>query len=210
MVDDKNRLCLEVLLSLDDVFGVHFAVNEDLGPHVVNHEWLGEVKLVVGVWHGLEVHGHSGSRLNISDLVVTHSGVHVGVKELDNGSSVFWEVWVFKTLLPLLIVIDDVESLWSEVLLDLLVGKNGVEEPNLINGWFHTLVSNTGVDSSHGGEEVNFPNKSLGEHHEGSTAPEEEATGPSIVGTVKAGSNLVKIIRSTVAPFKIIVSVQVA
>ena len=47
MPEDENALGLEVLFGLDNVFGVKLAVDEDLSPHVVHHEGLREVELVV-------------------------------------------------------------------------------------------------------------------------------------------------------------------
>ena len=84
------------------------------GFKVVHEEWLGEVVLVVREWHGLEVQGHGGSALDISELVHTGCSVAVGVEELSCLSSVLWEVSIVSTLIPLLIVIYNVVSLWGE------------------------------------------------------------------------------------------------
>jgi hypothetical protein len=56
---------------------------------------------------------------------------------------------------------------------------------------------------------VNFPEEGLGEHHEGETCIGKQSAGPCIVGAVEAGTNLVKVICCTHAPFHIIVSEDV-
>ena len=94
------------------------------------------------------MHGHGGTRLNIADLVLAGSGGHVGVKEFSDWGSVLWEVRVVQTALPLLIVVDNVEGLWVEEGGDLLILENGVQEPHFINLWFHTLVTNAGVQGN--------------------------------------------------------------
>ena len=91
MPKNEDVLGLEVLLSLDDVLDVVLTVVLDFGPHVVNHEWLRKVKLVVGVGHGLEVDGHGGTRLNVANLVHARGAVSVGVEELGQVGLVLWE-----------------------------------------------------------------------------------------------------------------------
>lgn len=209
MPENENALCLEVLLSLDDVFNVVLAVVLNLSPHVVHHKGLSEVILVVGVGHSLEVHGHSGARLNITDFVVSDSGVHVRVKELGNVGSVLGEIGVGKTGLPLLVVVDHVVGAWGEKTADFLILENGVQEPDLINVWLSTLISDSSVQSDGAANKVNFPDRCLREHHEGKTDPGGEASGPGIVAAVETGSNLIDIVGSTEAPLQVVVSKDV-
>lgn len=105
---DKNSLGLEGLLSLDDGLGPHLSVVGNLSIHIVDEEWLREVVLIVGVWHSLELKGHHGSGINVSEFVHTSGGVGVGVEELGGGCFVLGEIWVGSALIPLLIVVDHV------------------------------------------------------------------------------------------------------
>ena len=56
---------------------------------------------------------------------------------------------------------------------------------------------------------MNFPDEGLREHHEGKAGVGKKSTGPSIVRAVEAGTDLVKIVRSTHTPFHVIVSEDV-
>ena len=118
---DKDALVSENLLSFDDMLGEVLSIMRNLGPHVVNHEWLGEVVFVVRVWHCLEVKSHHCTTFNITELVATSGCVAISVEEPRNACFILWEEWVVKTALPLLIEINDVVSLWAEQLSELLV-----------------------------------------------------------------------------------------
>jgi len=205
----KNALGFEVLLGLDDVLGVVFSVVLDLGPHVVHHEWLREVELVVRVRHRLEVHGHGRTRLNVADLEVAHGGVHVRVEELGDVGAVLGEVWVVQTGLPLLVVVDHVVSAWREEARHLLVLEKSIQEPNLVQSWLGTLISDAGVKSDGASDEVNFPEEGLGEHHETHASPGEEESRPGVVAAVETVTNLVDVVRSTQAPLKVVIAENV-
>lgn len=58
---DKDSLGLEDVLSFVDVLGEDFTFVGDLSVHIIDEEWLSEIVLVVGIWHGLVVKGHGGT-----------------------------------------------------------------------------------------------------------------------------------------------------
>lgn len=206
MPEHEDALGLEVLLGLDEVLDVVVAVVGDLGPHVVDHEGLGEVKLVVGVGHGLEVDGHRCAGLHIADLVAARGRRHVCVEELGGRRAVLGEVGVRETCLPLLVEVDHVEGLWGEEAGDFLVLKNGVEEPDLVEGRLGALVANAGVEGDRGGEQVQLPDGRLREHHEGEPDPAGEHAGPRVVRAVHAGADLENVVGSAETPLEVIVS----
>ena len=45
--DNKDALVSENLFCFDDMLGEVLSIMRNLSPHVVNHEWLSEVVLVV-------------------------------------------------------------------------------------------------------------------------------------------------------------------
>ena len=112
--DDKDALVPENFLCFDDVLGEVLSIMRNLGPHIVNHEWLSEVVLVVRVRHRLEVESHHCTTLDITELVATGGCVAVSVEEPCHVCSVLWEVWVIKATLPLLVEINDMISFWAE------------------------------------------------------------------------------------------------
>ena len=61
MPHSVDSLGLEVLLSLDDSLGEDLTIVDDFGVHVVDHEGLSEVVLIVGEGHRLEMQGHHGA-----------------------------------------------------------------------------------------------------------------------------------------------------
>ena len=63
MPDHEDSLGLEGVLSSDEMFSEVFSIVAHFSPHVIDHEGLSEVVLVVGEGHGLEVKGHGGSTL---------------------------------------------------------------------------------------------------------------------------------------------------
>ena len=122
--DDKDALVSEDLLGLDDVLSEVLSIMRYLGPHVVHHEWLCKVVLVVRVGHCFEVQSHHRSTLDVSKLVATCCCVAVSVEEPRCVRSVLWEVWVVQAALPLLVKVHDVVGLWAEKLSELLVLKH--------------------------------------------------------------------------------------
>jgi len=207
--DDEDSLRLEDVLSSDEVLGEVFSVVADFSPHVVDHEGLGEVVLVVGEGHGLEVEGHSSSAFEISELVHAGGGVHVGVEELGHVSSVLGEVGVVEALVPGLVEVDNVVRAGVEEGSELLVSKDLVEDVNFIDSRLSSLVSNSSSEGERSGSEVDFPDKSLRSHHEGEGGVTEEASSPSVVGSAEVLADLVEVIRSPHSPFEVIVSEDV-
>lgn len=209
MPDDEDSLGLKGFLGSDEVFGEVFSVLADFGPHVVDEEGLGEVVLVVGEGHGLEVESHGGSALEISEFVHTGGGVHVGVEELGHVSSVLGEVGVIESLIPGLVEVDNVVRAGAEVLSQFLVGEDGIEDVNFIDGGFSSLISNSGSEGKGASSEVNFPDQSLRSHHESEGRVTEEASGPSVVGSTEVLADLVDVVRSSHSPFEVVVSEDV-
>jgi len=56
---------------------------------------------------------------------------------------------------------------------------------------------------------VNFPNGSLGEHHEAEASVSSESLGPGIVGSVETGADLVDVISTTHAPLDHVVAEEI-
>lgn len=171
MPDNEYAFGFEVVLSFDQVLCEVFAVVLHFCPQVVDHKWLGEVVFVVCKGHRLEVKSHGCAAFQITKLVATSGGVGVGVKEPGNWLAVLREIWVVKTLVPLLIEIDNVIGLWVEERSQFVVGEDSIKHPDFINCGFSTLVSDT--SSNDGGEEsqVNLPDQCLVKHHERETSP---------------------------------------
>jgi len=162
--EDEDSLGPESFFSLDEMFDHVLSVVVDFSPEIVDHEGLSEVVFIVGERHGFEMECHGCSTLEISELVFASSGVAIGVKELSHGSSVFREVWVFSSVVPFLIVVDNVISLWGEELVDLFVLEDGVQDPNFIDRGFSTSVSNSCSSYECEESEVDFPDECLVEH----------------------------------------------
>ena len=164
---NKDVLGSESVLSLPDVLGEDLTVVGDLGVHVVNEEWISEMIFVVREWHGLEVKSHGGSTFDIAELVQTSGCAGVSVEEGGSLGSHLWEVWVLSALIELLIVVNDVVGRWAEELCELLVGEDGIEDVNLVNGWLGTLVSDSSGDDHASGNDMEFPDESMWSHEEG-------------------------------------------
>lgn len=204
MPEHEDPLGAESLLGLDDVLGEVLAVVRDLGPHVVNEEGLGEEVFVVRVGHCLEMEGHGSTTLDITDLVPTGRRVAVSVEELGNILSILREQRVVKSSLPLLVEVHNMVSLWAEKTAELLVAEHLVKDVDLINGGLSTLVSDARGSQHAGSSEVNFPERSMGEHHEGEATPGDEGAGPHVVRAVQSRADLVQIVASTHAPFPVV------
>lgn len=173
----------------------------DFSPEVIDHEGLSEVVFIVGERHGLKMECHSCSTLEISELVFTSGCVAIGVEELSHGSSVFREVWVFSSVVPFLIVVDNVISLWGEELVDLFVLEDGVQDPNFIDSGFSTSVSDSCSCYECEESEVDFPDECLVEHQEAETGVTNEGSSPAVIGSVKSLVDLIDIISCSHSPF---------
>lgn len=201
---DEDVLGFKGLLGLHQGLCEHLSVVGHGGVHVVDQEWLGEMVFVVGEWHGLEVKGHGGSALDITDLVHAGSGVGVSVEELSSLGSVLWEIEVASARVPLLIVIDNMIGLWAKQLSDFLVGEQSIEHMNFIDGWLSSLVSDSGQKGHGSNQEVDLPDEGLGSHEEADGSPSEESACPAIVGSVKSGSDLIEIVGSSHSQFPVV------
>ena len=202
--EDEDALALEGLLGLDHVFSEVLSIVADLGPHVVDEEWLSEVVFVVGVGHGLKVKSHGCTALNITDLEATSGRVAVRVEELGQTLSVLGEKGVVETLLPLLIEVHHVVGLWAEKAAKLFVGEKLVKHVDLIEGRLGTLISDASSSDASSGEEVELPERSVSEHHECEATVSNKCACPHVVGTMKTGSDLVKIVASAHSPFPVV------
>ena len=202
--EHEDPLGFESVLSLHNVLSEVLTVVRDLSPHVVYEEGLGEEIFVVGVGHCLEVKGHGSTALDITDLEAAGGRVAVNIEELGHLLTVLREEGVAKVGFPLLIEVHNVVGLWAEEATDLLVGEHGVKNVNLIDGRLSTLISDAGGSEHGGGKEVDFPERSMREHHEGEASVGNEGTGPHVVGAVEAGADLVEIVASTHAPFPVV------
>lgn len=86
-----------------------------------------------------------------------------------------------------------------------MIGEDGVQDKDLIDGWFGSLVSDS-CKGRHGEEtEVDLPEKSLRNHHESEAGVGNEASSPAIVGSVHSGSDLIKVIRESHSPLPVVV-----
>ena len=94
MPHNEDSLCFEVIFCFDDVLGKVFSIVRNLSPHVVNHEGLSEIVLVVGERHCLEVECHQSTAFNITESVLTCSSVHVDVEEFSNWGAILREIRV--------------------------------------------------------------------------------------------------------------------
>lgn len=202
--EDEDTLALEGLLGLDHVFSEVLSIVADLGPHVVDEEWLSEVVFVVGVGHRLEVKSHGCTALNITDLEATSGRVAVGVEKLGETLSVLGEERVVESLLPFLIEVHHVVGLWAEKAAKLFVGEKLVEHVDLIEGRFSTLISDTSGSDAGSGEEMELPERSVSEHHECEATICNKCACPHVVGTMETGADLVKIVASAHSPFPVV------
>ena len=87
---------------------------------------------------------------------------------------------------------------------ELLISEELIENVNLINRGLSTLISDTGSSDERGGNEMNFPERSMSEHHEGETCICDQRACPHVVGAVNTGANLVKHIASAHTPFPVV------
>ena len=101
---------------------------------------------VVRVRHRLEVNGHSCPTLKVSKFVSACGSVCVSIEKSCNWLTILREVWVVETLIPLLIVINNMVSVRREELSKFFVTEDRVKQPDFIHCWLSTLIS----DSSSG------------------------------------------------------------
>lgn len=209
MPEDEDALRSEGVFVVDDLLGGHSAVVANLSPHVVDEEWLSEHVLVVRVRHGLEVEGHGGTAVDIANLVAASGRVHVSVEEAGGWGAVLWEEWVVEALIELLVIVDHVVAGWAEEATDLLVGEEGIEEVDLVDGWLLALVTDAGEGEERGKREVDFPDWSIAEHVEREGGVADKSTCPSIVRSVQTLANLVQVVASSLSPLPVVIAEEV-
>jgi len=201
---NENSLAPEGVLSLDDVLGKVLAIVADFSPHVVDEEWLREVEFVVRVRHGLEVQRHGGTTLDIADLVAACGSVAVHIEELSDLLAVLREHRVRAALLPLLVEVHNVVGLGRENTTKFFVGEHLIKNKDFIDSRLGTLVSDAGSGDKSSRSEMELPERGVCEHHEGETTISDKSLSPHVVGAVKAGANLIKVVTSTHAPFPVV------
>jgi len=152
-----------------------------LSPQVIDHERLCEVVLIIGEGHCLEVESHHGAALNVSELVLAGGRVGVGVEELGGGGPVLGEVWVLSALVPLLVEVEDVVGLGSEQLVQLLILKDGIEDPDFIDGWLCSFISDSSESDQSEEGEMDLPDECLVEHEEAEGRVGHEGSSPAVV-----------------------------
>ena len=202
--EDKDFLASQGVLSLVDMLSEVLSVVGNLSPQVVDQEWFREVVLVIRVGHSLEVEGHSSTALDITNLVLSSGRVAISVEELGHGLTVLGEERVLTICLPLLIEVNYVVGLRAEESAKLLISEDMIKNVNLINGGLGSLISNSCCRDERGGEEVNFPERCMREHHEGEASISDQAACPHVVAAVKARSHLVEVVTSAHAPFPVV------
>jgi len=163
---DKNTLWFKSIFSFGNMLSEDLTIVSNVSLEVVDEEWLGEIILVVCVWHSFEIEGHWSTWFNISDFVASTSGVGISVEESCGDVLVFWEKWINSSFIPFLIIIDNMIGFRGEKAIQFLISKNGIKKIDLINGWLSTLVSNSSCEGKSSNEEMDFPDESLRGHQE--------------------------------------------
>ena len=163
---DKNTLWFESIFSFGNVLSEYFTIVSNMSLEVIDKEWLGEIILVVCIWHSFKVQSHWSSWFNISDFVWSSGGVGISVEEFSGNVFVFWEKWILSSFIPFLIVINNVIGFWSEETIQFLICKNGIKNIDLINGWLCTFISNSSSEGKSSNKEMDFPDESLRSHQE--------------------------------------------
>ena len=209
MPENKYAFGFEVVLGLDQMLCEVLAIVLYFCPQIVDHEWFWEVVFVVCIRHRLEVKGHGRTALQISELVATSGGVTVGIKEPSNWLAVLWEIWVVKTLVPLLIEVNNVVGERIEESFQFFVGKNGIEHPDFINGWLRTFVPDACSGNKREESKVDLPDECLVKHHERQTSPGEQATSPCVIRSVQTSVDLIHVVTCAHSPFPVVVLPQV-
>ncbi len=181
----------------------------DFRPQVVDHEWFCVVVLIIGEGHGLEVEGHHGAALDIAKLVLASGRVGVSVEELGHRGPVLGEVRVLSARVPFLVEVEHVVGLGSEQLVQLLVLKDCVKNPDFIDGWFSTFISDSSECDQREECEMDLPDECLVEHEEAEGGVGDQGSGPSVVGSVQPGEYLVGVVSGSLSPFLEVVSEEV-
>lgn len=202
---DESTLNLKDVNLGDQSLGVYSTLVGNISNQVVDQEWLGEVILVVRVWHSLEVDSHGGSGFDITDFIHTVGRIAVSVEETCQSNVVVSEL-IVHTLIPLLVEVDNVVGSWGEQTTELLVLEDVIKDQDLINGWLSTFISNSSPGSETEESEMDFPEKGLGHHEEAEGGIAEEASGPSVIGSVKSATNLPEVVTQADGPLMTIVS----
>ena len=205
MPRNEDALSLQSVLCSHDRLREHLSVVADVCVHIVDQEWLREVVLVIGERHRLEAQCHSGSRLNITELIQTCGRVRVSVEKLSGSCLILWEVRVRSALIPLLVVIDNVVGCWGEELVELVVREDGVKNVDLVNCWLSALISDSSKQGQSSNEEVELPDQSLGGHAPAECRIAQQSSSPPVIGSVESACNLVQIISSPHSPLPVVV-----
>lgn len=92
-------------------------------------------------------------------------------------------------------------SLGSEQFVQLLVLEDLVKNPDFVNSWLSTFVSDSSKGGKHEEAEMEFPDESLVEHEEAERGIGNERSSPTVVGSVKSGVDLINIISRSLSPF---------
>ena len=202
--EDEDFLALEGVFSLVDMLSEVLPVVGDLGPQVVDKEWLSEVIFVIRVRHCFEVESHSCTALNIANLVLARRRVAVRVEELREGLAVLGEERVVTSRLPLLIEVDHVVGLRGEESAQLFAAKDVIKHMDLVDGRLSALVSNPGCSDERSDDEVDLPERCMREHQEGEASVGDQTACPHVVASVHARANLVKVVTCAHTPFPVI------
>ena len=104
----EYSLCFKYILRFDDHFLMDFTLMRDVCNHIVNVERLTHVVFVVRIWHGSEVDRHHCSTLHVAKLVKSCRRVAVSIEEFCNRGPILREIRVIKSLVILLVVVNDV------------------------------------------------------------------------------------------------------
>ena len=200
MPDGEDSLGLEDLFGLVESLSEELAVVGDVSVHVVHHEGLAQAVLVVSEGHGFEVESHGGTGLDVANFVPSAGGVGINIEEASDGGLILGEIHIIGVGLPLLVVVDHVIGLRGEESLDLLVGEQLIEDPDLVDGGLHAFVSDARSGDQCEESKVELPEGCLASHHEGESGVGDKRSGPAVVGSVKATVDLVEVVAGSHSP----------
>lgn len=152
---------------------------------------------------------HSCTAFHIAKLVSACWGVAINIEEFSNGGLVLRKVRVVIALIPFLIIINNVVSLWREERSDFLVLKDGIKNPDLIDGRLGTSVSDSCCGYESEKSKVHFPDESLVHHQEAECSVGNKSSGPAIIWSVESAVDLIQIVSSSHSEFPHVVFEQV-
>lgn len=115
-----------------------------LRPHVVHHERLSQVVLIIRIGHSFEVESHQSTAFQVSDLVLSCGRVRVHVEELGSGSSVLGEVRVLSALVVLLVVVQHMVGSGREELGETVVAEDLIKHPDFVHSGLGSSVTDSG------------------------------------------------------------------